>query len=537
MSNEWDEDEQHEDEDDLEDGAWEDEDDLPQRSGTVLPLAGGTLLTTEIVSLMVRGGWLGAGAGLLGSLFVYFKGQELIDVGKDLLQPAIEQWNLPKRPQKRMQLGSHRTFVDRVLGRFPNGSHEDDVEERAQPQRRRHSKKIVLSPELVLDRGQIIGKSIFVVGQRRSGKTTLGALLAEQIGAQQIPLFIPDSEGDLLSVYDLLPRGVIAAAPGSRWDDNEDVNLWTVTAEDADMLGFQILYEGMQVILDMASFEDQDTAWLVVAQVIHGLFAYAKEYPDNLCPVEVFLDEAQKYLPQTLSTSAIKDEQIRDLLLDAYKDCSGTGGKRGITPVILSQRFAETNNKIIAQSEVRFILRQTQDNDLERCMKYVRARTATPEHIANFQKGQGVYIGDDGMQLLTVFNQRQSDGRRSGTPTVDAVDRFANRPLRLRSPERTVIRKDQDAEDEVHAQHEQRQARPQREPLKMVPKVTPRKATESDALEVWNATAERIGRPRLQKELRARGLECSDYLAEKLLSWLLRQEQSAAGGDAVVGDE
>ena len=237
----------------------------------------------------------------------------------------------------------------------------------------------------------------------------------------------------MLSLVDVLPRAVIAAAPGSRWDA-EDVNLWVVTPEDADVLGFQILYEGMQVILDMNSFEDDDDAWRVVIGVIAGLFAFAKDYPDQLCPVEVFLDEAQKYLPQDLNTSAIRDTAVRDGLLDAYKDLSGTGGKRGLTPVIMSQRFAETNNKIIAQSELRFILRQTQDNDLERCKKYIRAETATPAHIAGFSKGQGVFVGEDGSQLLTTFNQRVSDGRRSGTPTADAVDRFADTPLTLQRP-------------------------------------------------------------------------------------------------------
>lgn len=300
------------------------------------------------------------------------------------------------------------------------------------PKRHHPSTRIVLSPEVSLEREDLIGKSIFIVGQRRSGKTTLGALLAEQMGACSVPLFIPDSEGDLISVYELLPRGVIAAAPGSHWEE-EEVTFWAVTPEEADVLGFQILYEGMQVLLGMSSFEEDD-GWQIVIGVIEGLFEYAGEYPDQLCPVEVFLDEAQKYLPQDLSTSAISDPGIRDRLLDAYKDVSGTGGKRGITPVILSQRFAETNNKIIAQSELRFILRQTQDNDLNRCKEYVRAEVATKQAIAGFRKGQGVFVGEDGTQVVTTFYPRQSDGRRSGTPGVEAVERFVDQPLTLQRP-------------------------------------------------------------------------------------------------------
>ncbi len=44
----------------------------------------------------------------------------------------------------------------------------------------------------------------------------------------------------------------------------------------------------------------------------------------------------------------------------------------------------------------------------------------------------------------------------------------------------------------------------------------PRRATLSDAIEVWNEHGE-MGRPRLQKLLQERGLECSDHLANILL--------------------
>lgn len=392
--------------------------------------------------------------------------------------------------------------------------------------KKRQGSDIILSPDLRLHRSEIVGKSIFIVGQRRSGKTTLGARLAEQIGAHSVPLFIPDSEGDLLSVYDLLPRGVIAAAPGSRWEEVEEVNCWPVTEEDADVLGFQILYEGMQVILDMSSFGNDDEAWSIVCGVIDGLFEFANQYPQQRCPVEVFLDEAQKYLPEELNASAIQNPDVRKRLLKAYRNVSGTGGKRGITPVILSQRFAETNNQIIAQSELRFILRQTQDNDLDRCKKYVRAEIATPQQIASFAKGQGVFVGE-GMQLVTTFYPRESDSGRSMTPGVEAVDRFAHQPLRLQPSEL------QQAREQIRGQS--RDAQPDTPPLRMIPKADTRKATLADAVEVWNESEGRIGRPRLQKSLQARGLECSDYLAGELLAQLQNLEAVGGDDDVAVG--
>lgn len=394
---------------------------MNKEQGQKLAFAGAVSLIAEPAMQLAHFGGPGVIAGLAAGAVAYLIADEVHQArqqeeGGEPLPPAPRKKHDAPEPPSLV----HRLFVGKSLR-----SHAGHVQPPGD---------ILLSPEVCLSRQDIIGKSVFIVGQRRSGKTTLGARLAEQMGQYHYPMFIPDSEGDLLSLAEVLPRAVIAAAPGSRWEDSEENALWVVTPEDADVLGFQILYEGMQVLLDMASFAEEDDAWRVVIRVIDGLFEYARQYPDHLCPVEVFLDEAQKYLPQDLSTSAIRDATVRDALLAAYKDLSGTGGKRGLTPVVMSQRFAETNNKIIAQSELRFILRQTQDNDLDRCKKYVRAEVATPQQIASFVKGQGVFVGEDGTQIVTRFYPRESDGSRSGTPTIDAVERFKDAPLTLQRP-------------------------------------------------------------------------------------------------------
>ncbi|HET8840790.1 MAG TPA: hypothetical protein VFN35_04950 [Ktedonobacteraceae bacterium] len=71
------------------------------------------------------------------------------------------------------------------------------------------------------------------------------------------------------------------------------------------------------------------------------------------------------------------------------------------------------------------------------------------------------------------------------------------------------------------------------------PKTGPRKATLPDAIAVWDAIKEPIGRPRLQKELQNRGFECSDDLAKILLGQIKDslEEQAAAGGVAVGGGD
>ena len=62
----------------------------------------------------------------------------------------------------------------------------------------------------------IASKAIFVAGIRRSGKTTLGTRLAEELSTHYIPMFIPDLEGDWLSAAELFPMGKIAAHPDAQ---------------------------------------------------------------------------------------------------------------------------------------------------------------------------------------------------------------------------------------------------------------------------------------------------------------------------------
>jgi hypothetical protein len=92
---------------------------------------------------------------------------------------------------------------------------------------------------------------------------------------------------------------------------------------------------------------------------------------------------------------------------------------------------------------------------------------------------------------------------------------------------------------ELTAQQQQQRARITGPLNKVPPQIVPskkptRRATLTDAIEVWNEAAEQgheIGRPRLREELQARGLECSDDLAKNLLKAIKRQlESNGVGG-------
>jgi hypothetical protein len=289
-------------------------------------------------------------------------------------------------------------------------------------------KMVELANDLVIPASDLAGKAIFIAGIRRSGKTTLGVRIAEQMSQYDLPLFVPDLEGDWLSAAaTTFKYGRILAHPSAekRYADVKDFRGTTI--ENADVEGFNILDEGVQAVLDMASYETVEEACQVVVNIIKGLFSWTEQHEDERVPCQVYLDEAQRFLPQNLEDSIIEDKTVKRALLKMYMNIIGVGGKRGLSPVILTQRFAQVNNKIMAQSEVFFLLRQTNDNDLKRCMEYVSSSTATPEEISRFSQGEGVYVAATGEEIVTRFLPRKSSGKRGATPTIDAAARYAQR--------------------------------------------------------------------------------------------------------------
>lgn len=433
--------------------------------------AGGTLVTMGLVDVLAHLGPTGLLVGGIASYVAWRHGPELYEQLRGLL-PAPERGE-PSEPAAAPQHPRQRSLLDRALGRYPEDAlapkdesepeeedeakdepalpferlQEEDEDDRfsrmpkPMPPRWPSSRYglggqtnrdlLELAPNLRVHKQELAGKAILVCGMRRHGKTTLGALIAELLGAHYIPLLIPDLEGDWLSLADVLPRAVIAgfADPHGQYRACTFASLQSGQA--AYQFGYDLLAAGYQVILDMESYATLEQAVVIQVNIIRGMFRWAQSHPDKRVPAHIFLDEAQRYLPQTLSDSIIQDKHILAALLKCYMDIIAVGGKRGPSPVILTQRFAQVNNKIMAQTEVFFLLRQTHDSDLDRCMEYVNSDVATKKQIAAFQPGQGVYIGADGSQVVAHFYERRSSGERSQTPEADAAYRYVQMPLSL----------------------------------------------------------------------------------------------------------
>jgi hypothetical protein len=262
-----------------------------------------------------------------------------------------------------------------------------------------------LAPDLHIDIDDIAGKATFICGIRRSGKTTLGVRVAEELGKFNIPMFIPDLKGDWLSCVKTLPNAVI-------------LGQGQATEKSAKALGYTICEERLQIILDITSFDDMNEAALVIAGMIAGIFLWERKHPESRSLCAVFLDEAQSFLPQNVSDSIIPDAVARDAMLNAYMRAIAIGGSLGLFPVILTQRIAQTNNKVIGQPELLFLFKQTMDNDLTR---YKNFTSFSPEQVRALGQGQGIYVSYEGKSSIHLFHKRTSNDAMSATPKYKAT--------------------------------------------------------------------------------------------------------------------
>jgi hypothetical protein len=546
----------------------------PEEEARSLPLAqslkygAGTFLAAGVLDLVAHFGPTGLVVGGIAAYVASRHGPDLVEQVRGAL-PTRPSYRTPVKETRTLaseSRGGKRRMLDRALGRFPGQAAEEDTVlvdetpaetwERWRPAAWPASRDrlLDLAPDVHLPLRDLAGKAIFVCGMRRHGKTTLGARLAEQLGQHCLPLVIPDLEGDYLSLAEVLPRAVIAGHSHAAGQYPVSQFVAADSVQAAYQVGYDTLEHGYQLLLDLSSYTTLDAAIAIQINVIRGLFHWTNRHPDQRVPCHVFLDEAQRYLPQTLSESVILDRTVLGMLLKCYMDIIAIGGKRGIAPVILTQRFAQVNNKIMAQSEVFFLLRQTHDTDLDRCMEYVNREVASRKQIACFQPGQGVYIASDGTQIVTQFTPRESSGERSASPQPEAASRYAHMPLYRPAREAAAAREAVPSADQASERVTVPPLMPPLEPAKPEPddqlppvsiKVLPVQAerkpqpTLKDAIVCWNdliEAGENPSRNNLQQALLAKGFECKEYWARKFYEDIRdmlsnQQQQNGSAGE------
>lgn len=279
------------------------------------------------------------------------------------------------------------------------------------------------------DVDEVLGEGVLVFGVKGAGKTNTGALFAEQFARFYVPMAVFDKEGDYWSLLTELPQGRLAVfantaehlrLPGVR---SEQIIL--VTTETAAQVGYDLMEYGYQIVFALSTFADDEERALLMIEVIRGMKAWAEaQPPEERVPAIIHLDEAAHWLPQDRSMTLLSTETC-SRLLHTFVELATTGRKRGLTPLLLSQRIADLHKAVMAQATIYIIMKQSLDIDLDRASKISTA--ASKEQIAAFGPGRAVVKLSDGAQFLTRFYQRRSQHRSHTPKASDALRRYAVR--------------------------------------------------------------------------------------------------------------
>jgi ATPase family associated with various cellular activities (AAA). len=287
-----------------------------------------------------------------------------------------------------------------------------------------------LSPECTPCIDSILGHSILGVGMRGSGKTSLAALMIEQIGEHPIPMAIFDYEEDYITLPSVLKEMcVIAGSPDWGEADRYGDGYWEVTPENADEIGYEILERGLQMVVEIGTYATLEDAASAMTGIIKGMFAWADDHdPDQRVPCLVFLDEAQHFLPQDNSVSNIAGKQEANDLLKAFMDVNARGRKRGFTLAVFTQRIAQIRKEVIAGSEIYFFGKQTMDNDLNRYEDIVGKNKLDRVGIQTLKAGTFA-VFEGGEIFFTQMHTRKSEHRGKTPGLENAIKRYANRSV------------------------------------------------------------------------------------------------------------
>jgi hypothetical protein len=396
-----------------------------------LALGGATLLTIggfDVLAHLGPTGWL---VGGIAAIIAARHGPSIIEGAKTWLAlpaPVEDEEERPLRtpatpPALHRPTRSHRSILDRALGRFPEDEADvDDTPPRWQPAPdsrsalARHDGCLHLGGNFFPHANSVLSKRIAILGMSGSGKSNGLAVFVEELGTLAdigAPLVLADTDGEYRALCSrrYLLRPVYAHA-GNLSPDN------------AFAFGHAILEHGYQVVLDLQSYdEDEATAALVMVELIRGLRAWEEAHAnDNRLSCMFILDEAAVWLPQRAEESLLareRDSEGRTILSRLQRTFFNTvarrGRKQGIGFLFASQRPADLDKRCLSCNWF-LLFRQTLPADLK-----AYAELGVPKDVAMaLAEGEAWVIEPTGRQGVQQFRLRSSpdEGKSPGLPSL-----------------------------------------------------------------------------------------------------------------------
>lgn len=188
----------------------------------------------------------------------------------------------------------------------------------------------------------LMGTRLLVSAASGGGKSWALRRLLEQT-ANQVQQIVIDPEGEFPSIAEKYPHIMVCNA--------EDTPI-KVIPERADVLARELMRKSISAVLDISGL-DPDERHEFVDGFIKGLMNLPQSEWHH---VMVVIDEAQLFAPQHDKSDAKK----------AVIDLACRGRKRGICPVIATQRLSKLHKSVVAELQNRLVGQAVLDVDIRR---------------------------------------------------------------------------------------------------------------------------------------------------------------------------
>lgn len=249
-----------------------------------------------------------------------------------------------------------------------------------------------------------------VYGARGSGKTTLGAVIAEEVTKARQRFCAIDLKGDwygLKSTADGKGEGIPAVIFGGEHADvplepeaGAEVASIVAELEQSVILDFELMSKGKQLRFLGPFFE--------------------RLYHVNRDPLLLELDEVQRYAPQKpMNPDA-------SICLGAVEDIVKLGRKHGIGVVMFTQRGSGLNKEVSELADMLVAFRTPGPLDQDRIKDWLDANTTKAQRdqvmsqLAGLETGTAIFAsGHPGLKLFQVADVRERETfDSSATPKI-----------------------------------------------------------------------------------------------------------------------
>lgn len=257
------------------------------------------------------------------------------------------------------------------------------------------------------------GFRLIALGNPGAGKSTVLAVLAEEVHASGLPFIAVDVKGELGALAALGDDVLLVGHPDHPQPARRAHLDRRLVLRQPGRFARHVLNDHYSLVLDLsgqprAAGVEQFTA------LITAVYEYAQLEPR---PVMLLIDEAHNFAPQGRATkSQAESGAVLDLVMSE-------GRSLGLLTALATQRPQEINKAVISPCNVRLFGKMTLEIDYLAIQRYLPPGYRSFRRLKSFLPGQFVLWTADYWELIRVRSRQTPDWGQTPVPQVNGAVR------------------------------------------------------------------------------------------------------------------